>query len=181
LITHGLDDEFHDWVIQQGEVKYPKLGNFLGDGWTQAGAALGTFAAGIVTGNATVERVGNDLVRGQLLNAVMTSTVKVATHRDRPSGGPHSFPSGHTSAMVTTAVVLQEHFGWKAGVPAYTLAGIVAWSRMRGEHHWLSDVVMGATIGTIAGRTVTIDRRRQWTVVPAVAPDRAALYVLWTP
>jgi membrane-associated phospholipid phosphatase len=81
--------------------------------------------------------------------------------------------------MVTTAMVLQEHLGWKAGIPAFTAASFVGWSRLRGEHHWLSDVVMGATLGVIAGRTVTTDQRRQWTVIPAVSPDRAAVYVVW--
>jgi membrane-associated phospholipid phosphatase len=54
--------------------------------------------------------------------------------------------------------VLQEHFGWKAGVPAYALASYVAASRIHGKRHFLSDVAFGAVIGIAAGRTVTIGR-----------------------
>ena len=35
------------------------------------------------------------------------------------------------------------------------------------DHHYLSDIVFGAAVGTIAGRTVTEHGRDTWTFAPA--------------
>ena len=53
------------------------------------------------------------------------------------------------------ATVLQQHLGWKAAVPTYTLATYVAMSRLHDNRHFLSDVVAGAAEGVILGRSVT--------------------------
>jgi membrane-associated phospholipid phosphatase len=39
------------------------------------------------------------------------------------------------------------------GAAAYGLAGVTAWSRVRADRHWTSDVVAGAVIGTLATRS----------------------------
>jgi membrane-associated phospholipid phosphatase len=36
--------------------------------------------------------------------------------------------------------------------------------------HWLSDVVFGAAVGTISGRTVTEHGRNFWTFTPVPVP-----------
>lgn len=181
LVAHRSDQRLNRWIVARGPAGYTSLGNGYGDGWTQAGAAVGAYAVGLASHNALVTHVGSDLIRGQALNAVLTRGMKLAVDRRRPSGGPDSLPSGHTSAAMTTAAVLHEHFGWKAGVPAYAAAGLVGWSRLRADHHWLSDVFAGATIGLVAGRTVTTDHRGQWTIVPSASPNRAAVEIFWTP
>ena len=60
-------------------------------------------------------------------------------------------PSGHTSATFASAAVLQDHFGWKVGVPSFAVAGFVGWTRIRDQHHWLTDVLVGAMIGFAVG------------------------------
>jgi membrane-associated phospholipid phosphatase len=65
-----------------------------------------------------------------------------------------SFPSGHASTAFTLAAVAERHFGWKVGLPAYSVAGLVAVSRLQRNKHYLSDVIAGATLGYIVGRTV---------------------------
>ena len=64
--------------------------------------------------------------------------------------------SGHSSSAFATATVLQRHYGWKAGVPAYALGSYVALARMSWNKHHATDVVMGAGLGIAAGRTVTM-------------------------
>ena len=73
-------------------------------------------------------------------------------------GTEFSFPSGHSAATFASATVLQRHFGWKVGVPAFAVASYVAASRVQEKRHFLSDVAFGATLGIIAGRTVTVGR-----------------------
>ena len=52
--------------------------------------------------------------------------------------------------------MLQRHFGWKVGIPAYAVASYVAASRIQMKRHYLSDVAFGAALGIVAGRTVTV-------------------------
>ena len=84
------------------------------------------------------------------------NALKYTTRRERPDGSSkNSFPSGHASDTFAFATALERHLGWKAAVPAYIFSSYVAISRLPDNRHWLSDVVFGASVGIIAGRTVT--------------------------
>jgi membrane-associated phospholipid phosphatase len=124
----------------------------------QLGSAVATFTIGKLTHNQKVTAVGGDLVRAQLVAQTISYGLKYSVQRTRPDGTSFSFPSGHAATTFASATVLQRHFGWKAGVPAYAVASLVATSRIRDNRHYLSDVVFGAAIGMVAGRTVTVGR-----------------------
>jgi membrane-associated phospholipid phosphatase len=71
---------------------------------------------------------------------------------------------------------LHRHFGWKVGLPAYGLATYVAASRLQENRHFASDVIFGAAIGIVAGRTVTVGRGRgTFTVAPVALRGGAAV------
>ena len=131
-------------------------GEAVGGGVVQFGAALGVYILGRSSHNQRLSLVGADLVRSQILNAGMTQGIKLAVGRTRPDGSRYSFPSGHTSSSFATATVLQRHFGWRAGIPAYGLAAFVGGSRLQQNRHYLSDVIFGAAIGIVAGRATTV-------------------------
>jgi len=96
-----------------------------------------------------------DWMEAYFLNAGLTNLLKVTVGRERPNGEDDtSFPSGHASTAFTLAAVAERHFGWKVGLPAYSVAGLVAVSRLQRNTHYLSDVIAGATLGYIVGRTV---------------------------
>jgi membrane-associated phospholipid phosphatase len=170
LMLHPADDNLAGWAGQRGRSAYSRLGNVLGDGWIQGGAAAATYAIGLAGNSPAAAHVGSDLLRGQMLNGLATRGLKLAAGRRRPKGGADSLPSGHTSATFVTAAVLDSHFGWKIGLPAYAVAGFVGWSRLRDDAHWLTDVIVGGTIGAIVGRTVAHGHReRRWAVVPTAS------------
>ena len=101
--------------------------------------------------------VGRDIVRAQVVSQVMVQSLKYAVRRDRPDHSNNkSFPSGHSASAFATATVLQRHYGWKVGVPAYALGSYVALARMAWNRHHASDVVMGAGFGIASARTVTM-------------------------
>jgi membrane-associated phospholipid phosphatase len=183
IVVRGADDNLAAWADAEGSSGYTGFGRVLGDGWVQGSAAVGTYAIGKLSSQPALTHIGSDLIRAQALNAVVTRGLKVAVDRSRPTGGHHAFPSGHASAAFTSAGVLHGHFGWKVGVPAYAMAGLVGWSRVRDRHHWMSDVFFGATLGTIAGRTVTSGHRARstWMVVPSATKGGAALHVVKIP
>ncbi|MEO8680107.1 MAG: phosphatase PAP2 family protein [Vicinamibacterales bacterium] len=133
-------------------------GNTIGGVGFQAAFALGTYGFGAMTHHTKAAEVGRDLLRAQLVSQVMVQGLKFTVRRPRPDGSnSQSFPSGHSASAFATASVLQRHFGWKAGVPAYALGVYVASARMAWNKHHVSDVVMGAGLGIAAGRTVTMN------------------------
>lgn len=78
-------------------------GKYLGDTREQVALSLGTYVFGRVTGEKKVSHLGMDLLRAQMLTAVMVEPLKFSVRRERPDGSNRqSFPSGH--AAVTFAV-----------------------------------------------------------------------------
>ena len=132
-------------------------GNVIGNFVFQAGAGLATYGVAKAFGNQKAAYVGRDIVRAQVLSQVMVQTLKYTIRRDRPDhSNDKSFPSGHAASAFATATVLQRHYGWKVGLPAYTIGSYVALARMAWNRHHASDVVMGAGFGIASARTVTM-------------------------
>ena len=118
-------------------------------------AALAVFTASRFSSTPRFRAVSYDWLTALCVNAVYTTALKAAIGRERPNGQDQkSFPSGHSSSAFAVATVAEAHFGWKGGLPAYTLASLVAWSRLQREKHYLSDVLAGATLGYLSGRAV---------------------------
>ena len=155
-------------------------GAILGSGWVQIGGALTTYIIGRSKGHAQLAETGADLVRAQILDGAITQVVKVAVDRPRPDGSRYSFPSGHTSSAFATAAVLERHYGWKAGLPAYAAAAYVGGSRLSENKHYLSDVIVGAAIGVVCGRATSIGSgRARMAVSPIAAPGGAGVEFTW--
>jgi membrane-associated phospholipid phosphatase len=96
-----------------------------------------------------------DFAQAMIVNGAHTGILKHSVGRARPDGSDRlSFPSGHTSTAFSLATVAQKHYGWKVGAPLYALASGIGLSRIESDRHHLSDVLAGATLGVIVGRTV---------------------------
>src|SRR5262249_55130655 len=146
-----------------------EAGATLGDGLEQGAFALGTYIVGRAAHSPRVTLFGADLVDAQIVNGVLTQGLKAAVDRKRPTGSSHSFPSGHTSATLATAAVVQQHFGWKVAAPFYALGGYVSISRMVDNQHFASDVIFGAALGIVSGRAASFGhgpRRVKVTAAP---------------
>jgi hypothetical protein len=133
-------------------------GNVYGNGLTIAGGALGLVAAGAFAHSPRLVSAGVDVAHSFLLSGALIVAIKMAAQRTRPNGGSYSFPSGHTGVAMSAAPVLAYHFGPVVGACAYALAGATAMGRMEDRYHYLSDVLFGATIGVVVGRTVVHER-----------------------
>lgn len=90
------------------------------------------------------------------VTALLTCSLKIAVGRIRPSGGNHSFPSGHTSASFAAASLLDDNFGAAVGIPAYGAAGLVGYSRIESGAHYPSDVLAGAAIGILSAGVLDV-------------------------
>jgi membrane-associated phospholipid phosphatase len=180
LVAHPMDRGSVERASENLPKDAARIGNWGGKFYLQAAGGLATYALGHVTGNRRLASVGGDLVRAQMLSQALVQAGKFTVGRERPDASNSlSFPSGHTSSAFATATVLQRHFGWKAGVPAYAFAGFVGASRMASSKHYLSDVLVGAGIGVAVGRTVTWHVGREQFAVGA-APTRGGAMVTLT-
>lgn len=175
LAARPFDDDVNAHL--RGAHGFFVAGKFIGDGFMQAGLAIGTYAVGRATDNRVVSHLGMDLLRSTVEVGALTYGMKRAFGRKRPTGECCAFPSGHSSLTFASATVLQRHLGWKAAVPTYALATYVAASRLHENRHFLSDVVAGSALGLIVGRTVTRHGRTHYTWAPVPVPGGMAVMV----
>ncbi len=122
--------------------------------WTGAVVAA-LFVGGRFAGGTRFRAASYDWLEAYLVNLGYTELVKELVGRTRPNGqDDKSFPSGHASNAFALAIVADRHYGWKVGVPAYAVAALVSVSRLQQNAHYLSDIMGGATLGYIVGRSV---------------------------
>jgi membrane-associated phospholipid phosphatase len=145
----------------------------------------GMFTAGRFVHAPRFRAMTYDMLDSAVVAFAYTSVLKEVVGRERPNGQDHkSFPSGHTANAFALAAVAQHHYGWKIGVPAYAVAGLMGASRVNQDKHWVSDVFAGATLGYLAGRTVVRVNGRSparaaasWSVRPVFARQVRGLQV----
>jgi len=150
-------------------------GAVLGQSYTLLGASIAVYAVGRAKGENKVSHTGMDMLRSLAISEAMVQTLKYTVRRERPDGsGANGFPSGHAADTFAIATALERHFGWRYAVPAYAFASYIAASRLHDNVHYVSDVVFGAAVGTIAGRTVT-RHGREFPIAIAPVPGGAAI------
>jgi membrane-associated phospholipid phosphatase len=180
LAVHPMDPTFNIHL----ESHYTLVNNvyapakYFGDTPEQVAMSLGTYALGRIVGAPKASHLGMDLLRAQILGESMIEPLKFVVGRERPDHSNHqSFPSGHSAVTFAGATVLERHLGWKKAALGYLIASYVATSRLHDNVHYLSDVVFGAAVGTIAGRTVTQHGPTMWAVVPAQVQGGYGIFI----
>ncbi len=102
-----------------------------------------------------------------IASGIITPSLKFIAGRSRPGkdkgahdfhpfSGNASFPSGHATQAFAVASVIADHYDpWYVKAGAYGVASLVGYARVERNAHWASDVLAGALIGTIVGKTIT--------------------------
>jgi len=134
--------------------------------------ALGLFYAyGYAADDSKARKTALLGIESFIVSSAFTGVLKFATHRPRPSDGGRydqwdgpsfsgsnlSFPSEHTSSAFAIATVLANEYNDNifVGTLAYSVATMVALSRVNDNEHWSSDVFFGAAIGYFTAKTIT--------------------------
>ena len=162
LLVHPNDNKINRRLEGSGSAEtFFKAGKYIGGDYVMVGAGLGAYLIGRATGDHRVQHLGMDELEASILTGAIVLGVKEAVRRQRPlradgtRAGGFSFPSGHATLTFAAATVLQQHLGYRWGIPTYAIATYVAMSRLHDNVHYASDVVFGAATGIVIGRTVT--------------------------
>ena len=159
------------------------------------------YAVGVVGGFYLAGALGNDhalqvaedsFAASLIASGLVTPAIKLVAGRSRPranvgiyhfkpfSAANASFPSGHTTEAFALASVIASHYEetWVT-CASYSIAGLVGIARTYHDAHFASDVVAGAIIGTLVGKSVVSynrDRRAgKVAVMPEIAPGMFGL------
>jgi membrane-associated phospholipid phosphatase len=156
-----------DWVFADPNNPWPAplknlnvsglwdFGNFYGEGWVQGFGGVGCWAWGGLTSDLRLAEFGRDASESLVMATVLVTGLKFAVNRERPDGSNHfSFPSGHSITAFCVAPIIEKYGGDELGIPAYVLAAVTGLARVEGNHHYLSDVLAGATLGILLGNMV---------------------------
>jgi hypothetical protein len=173
LAAHPADASLNAHLQSQSDAgnDWWAPGKYLGDTPEQIAMAVGTYAFGRWRNKPKVAHLGMDLVQAQVLTEMLVEPLKFSTQRLRPDGSNSlSFPSGHAAITFAAATVIERHLGWRKAILGYGIASYVAASRLHDNRHWLSDVVFGAAVGSVAGRTVVHHQSDYWAVTPVMMP-----------
>ncbi|MBI3932295.1 MAG: phosphatase PAP2 family protein [Acidobacteria bacterium] len=158
--------------------EFGKIGQTVGGMTFMGPMTAGLFLAGRASHDTRFRAATYDVLQASLVAGAYTTALKLGVGRERPDGSNRlSFPSGHTSHAFAWAAVLDRHYGRRTGVAAYAVAGLIGVSRMERNKHHLSDVLAGATLGWLAGRTVVREDGeapadgRRFTLAPVADPS----------
>ncbi len=181
------DDRTKNYFQSRRRVKeVGDIGDTLGNGFVLAGITGALLATSYSGENQKFRAMSFSLAQSFVMTEVIVQSIKAANDRYRPNfENEHSFPSGHTAAVFTYATVISHYYGAKAGIPAYSVATLVGLSRIEKRKHYVSDVIAGATLGYLIGRTVVkvTDRRatsKKMTISPVIGEETRGVSVSWT-
>lgn len=147
----------------------------MGAPYTMAGVGILTTIVGAGIHNEKLTTTGEVMLESLFWSELITIGAKYAFRRHRPDGGKNGFPSAHAAGVFSTATTLQMMYGWKAGVPAYAFASLVALARVDSYKHFPSDVLMGATIGSVIAYGTSKYHKKlhpNFSIMPDVGKDR---------
>lgn len=162
-----IDKPVRDYMVKQDQnskawLQVEKFGREYAVGITAA-----FFVAGLV-GDETSLHVAQDVVAASLISSgIIGVATKTVVGRSRPLQNKgttdfapftdmnSSFFSGHTTQAFTLAAVISETYDetW-IDVTAYSLASLAAVARTYHDKHFASDILTGAIVGTLVGRSV---------------------------
>ncbi|HVH89166.1 MAG TPA: phosphatase PAP2 family protein [Terriglobales bacterium] len=131
----------------------------------------GIYFLGLAEKNPKLAETGRLGAEAILASGTVTLVTKMASNRQRPlqgngrgnfwaAGTSHwefdsSFPSHHaTASMAFARVIAGEYPHWYVALPAYGFAESVSISRILAHQHFPSDVLVGQSIGFLAGTYV---------------------------
>jgi membrane-associated phospholipid phosphatase len=179
LLFYAFDQDIRNWVQDRRSQSSDEVFNFithLGDGGILFGSIAASYAAGEIMKSNSLRKTSLLCLESWLTAGFIVETLKFVAGRARPDSGESShsfhpfsmrssffsFPSGHSaSAFAVAETIAVQSRKTYVDVLAYSLATLVALSRVHNDRHWASDVFIGSSIGYfVAKKICSLDRNR---------------------
>ena len=125
----------------------------LASSYTLYGLSAAIYGSSLFIENPRLHDFSLDMVSALTMTLPVVYGLKKAFHTTRPNGEEDGFPSGHTAPSAAIGALLNRHYGPYAGLAGAAFAGLVAFHRIDARKHDVSDVIFGAALGYVAGRT----------------------------
>jgi len=156
IVRHNLDGRIRDDFRHDDTslAETDDFGSIIGNPALHFGIAGAWYLGAVHERDASHHAMSKTMIEALAVNGLSTGLLKVSMNDRSPNGERYGWPSGHTSSSVCFAAVMQQYYGWKAGVPLYLLAGYSAATRLEDREHDLSDIVFGAALGWVVGHSV---------------------------
>jgi membrane-associated phospholipid phosphatase len=168
-----FDNSIQDWVRENKTEDANNAAEVLtdfGDGTLLGTLIIGSYLSGEIFRDEQLRKMGLLGAESLIVSTVLTYVLKISAGRARPYSGEsslsfhpfattsrfHSFPSGHAAAAFSVATIIAEHSKklW-VDVLVYSLAGIVAATRVTLDKHYLSDVFIGSALGYFISKKIS--------------------------
>ena len=90
-----------------------------------------------------------------------------------------AFPSGHLATLMSTVTILAENYPEKKWIRpiGYTITGLVAYSMINNNVHWISDYPLAIALGYLCAKQVVRNNRK---VVHPSASDKKKATLSYT-
>lgn len=140
----------------------------MGEGYSTVSFGFALWSVGAFTHHSHLAETGRLSLEALADATLVDDAMKLATNRQRPSDNTiepgefwehgtrgmfnSSFPSGHAiSTWAFARVIAAEYPDWRVELAAYSVATAVSISRVTGQNHFPSDVIVGSTLGYLIG------------------------------
>lgn len=179
FLLYSVDQDIHQWFQDNRSSSSDDFFNvlsFFGHGGAITGLIAALYAAGELSHNNSLRKTALLSLESWLTTGIIVTGLKCVTGRARPNSGEsshsfyplaiksryYSFPSGHaSSAFAVATTIARQSEKLYVDILAYSLATLVAISRVHNNKHWPSDVLVGASIGYFVAKKInTLDRKR---------------------
>jgi membrane-associated phospholipid phosphatase len=179
LLLYSVDQDIQQWVRDHRSSSSGdafQAITHLGDGAVLIGLMTALYVSGEVSDNNSLRKTALLSLESWLTSGIIVRGLKSVAGRARPwtdesSHSFHpfstksrfaSFPSGHaSSAFAVAAVIADQSEKVYIDILVYSLATLVAVSRVHIEKHWASDILVGSAIGYfVAKKICALDRNR---------------------
>src|SRR5271157_2188041 len=171
---------------------------YYGSGYTAITIGGGTYLYGLGFANPWWRETGREVLTALAISGAFGEILKIGIGRYRPYAdkGPGtfnplsindesaSFPSGHTLTAFTVSSVLAKRIDNPyVSCGLYMMAFLTGTERIYSNNHWFSDVIMGAILGTVIGRSIVHNDASSlqksnalyWKIEPEITQSSAGL------
>jgi len=172
LVMAFLDHGTQEWVEDHQKTSLTNFSLFithLGEGPFLFGLSAVLYVGGEAFKDDNLRKTALMSLESFCIDGIVVNGMRFLLSRSRPLAGEgpssfhwfsfqnnqHSFPSGHASAaFAVAAVIAGQSDSFLVGTVSYSLASLVAISRVNNNEHWASDVVAASILGYFIGKEV---------------------------